>query len=86
MIRIYSKEGCKYCDMAKQLADASSIKYEEMTVGATIKHDVDRIDFMNQFPDIRTLPLIVKVDSNGEISERIGGYAEFSNYVQVGAL
>jgi len=86
MIRIYSKEACKYCAMAKELAASAEIEYEEMTVGPTANHDIDRIDFMNQFQTVRSLPLILKVNAEGEITETIGGYTEFKEKVDSDAL
>ena len=86
MIRIYSKDNCGFCQRAKALADSEELRYEVKTVGATLKEDVDRIDFMNQFPTVRTMPHIVKVDEDGEITETIGGYTEFEKALADGNL
>ena len=63
---IYSKPGCGYCEMAKQLATAKGCEVEYLMMG----QDFGAKQMFELFPSARTLPQIL-VDG-----EAIGGYTE----------
>ena len=61
---IYSKDNCPWCDRAKELMNSKGTEYREIKIG----HDITRESFMEQFPNVRTVPYIL-------ISEEVtGGY------------
>lgn len=68
MIVIYSKKDCPNCIKAKALAK----DYTEVMMG----EDISREDFMQLFPDARTVPQII-IDG-----KRIGGYTELVEYLK----
>lgn len=72
MIKIYSKANCKWCVRAKELATENEIEFEEVVIGTDIK----RVDFLNLFPGVGTVPQIL----NGE--DLIGGYEKFAEWVE----
>ena len=63
---IYSKPGCGYCEMAKNLAEMKGCEVQYLMMG----QDYDAKTMMEQFPTGRTFPQII-VDDN-----KIGGYSE----------
>ncbi len=63
-ITVYSKTNCPYCVKAKALLAFRGKEYTEVLVGV----DMLREDFMDTFPDVRTVPFIV-IDG-----VKIGGY------------
>lgn len=67
---IYSKRQCPYCDKAKALFNIKGQEYTESIIG----EDIIREDFMELFPDVRTVPLIF-IDG-----KRIGGYEQLREY------
>jgi glutaredoxin len=68
---IYTKANCTYCVKAKALFTIKNIQYVETVIG----EDILREDFISLFPDVRSVPLIF-IDG-----ERIGGYDEFTKYL-----
>lgn len=72
---IYSKADCPYCVRAKTLLNAKGIMFTETVIG----RDVLREDFMEMFPDQKSVPLIF-IDGN-----RIGGYTELVEHFNNGA-
>lgn len=68
---IYTKPACPYCDYAKTLMMNKRVDYTESVIGK----DVLREEFMEMFPDQRTVPLIF-IDG-----EKIGGYNELKEYL-----
>lgn len=68
---IYTKPACPYCDYAKTLMMNRRVDYTESVIGK----DVLREEFMEMFPDQRTVPLIF-IDG-----EKIGGYNELKEYL-----
>ena len=68
---IYTKPACPYCDYAKTLMRNKRVEYTESVIGK----DVLREEFMEMFPDQRTVPLIF-IDG-----EKIGGYNELKEYI-----
>ena len=70
-VEMYSKPQCRYCDMAKALAEQ---KGHDLTVKMLDK-DFNRSQLMETFPTARTFPQII-VDG-----EKIGGYTEYKALV-----
>lgn len=65
-IIVYTKDNCPYCDRAKMLLDLKQLDYTQMKLG----QDLTREEFMNLFPDVKTMPFIIIDD------EHVGGYNE----------
>lgn len=61
---IYSKDNCPWCDRAKELMYSKNTEYREIKIG----RDITREEFMEQFPNVRTVPYIL---INEEVT---GGY------------
>jgi glutaredoxin len=61
---VYSKDNCPYCVKAKALLSRNKYSYEEVVVGK----DILREEFLTQFPDQRTVPLVFVE------GEKVGGY------------
>lgn len=61
---VYSKDNCPYCVRAKALLTRNNVAYEEVVIGK----DILREDFMSEFPEQKTVPLIFVE------GERVGGY------------
>jgi glutaredoxin len=61
---IYSKDNCPWCDRAKELMNSKGDQYDEIKIG----RDITRDEFMEQFPNVRTVPYIIV---NKEVT---GGY------------
>lgn len=53
---IYSKVGCPSCTKAKQLIDMRGDSYSETVIGV----DISREEFMETFPDIKSVPYIIE--------------------------
>lgn len=61
---VYSKDNCPYCVKAKALLSLNNYSYEEVVIGK----DILREEFLTQFPDQRTVPLVFVE------GEKVGGY------------
>ena len=72
MIRVYGRENCNYCRLAKELLDRIGINYAYSTIG----EDVGIDEIKNLFPTARTVPI---VEVNGKW---IGGYNELKQYIE----
>jgi len=66
MIEIYTKQSCTYCMQAKILLKGLGIEFTESRIGNNITRD----EFVEKFPDARTVPHIV-IDGVS-----IGGYEQ----------
>jgi thioredoxin reductase (NADPH) len=66
VIEIYTKQNCIYCMQAKTLLKVLGIEFTESRIGNNITRD----EFVEKFPDARTVPHIV---INGV---SIGGYEQ----------
>ena len=66
MVKIYGKDNCAFCIMAKTLCEQKGVEYEYLSMGPDYSTDV----FFETFPGARTFPQI-QVDG-----ENIGGYTE----------
>lgn len=69
-ILIYSKDNCPSCIKAKALLTREGLDYLEVKVGI----DILREDFLSEFPNQKTVPLIF---INGE---QINGYEKLVEY------
>lgn len=65
-IRIFSKPDCTYCNQAKNLLNSKGYSFTEFVIG----QDVTREEFMESFPNVKTVPYII-VGNN-----HIGGYKQ----------
>lgn len=65
-IRIFSKPDCIYCNQAKNLLNSKGYSFTEFVIG----QDVTREEFMESFPNVKTVPYII-VGNN-----HIGGYKQ----------
>lgn len=61
---MYSKDACPWCDRAKELIAAKGDEFEEFKIGRELTRD----EFVEQFPNVRTVPYIMLGD------KIIGGY------------
>ena len=68
---IYSKDQCPYCDKAKALLTIRKIEFTESKIG----RDVTREEFIEMYPDQKTVPLIF-IDGN-----KVGGFNELEKYL-----
>lgn len=68
MITVYTKDNCPYCIKAKALLSSENIEYTERRIGI----DITRDDFLEAFPNARTVPQIVFDE------ELIGGYDDLA--------
>lgn len=73
MITIYTRDGCSFCDKAKQIMNENNMKYAEMIIGENIQRE----DVIQKFPNIKLLPIIVNVDGT-----LLGGYDDLVKYMQ----
>ena len=72
MYTIYSKPSCGYCSQAKDLLEQNKLEFEYKQLGTHYSLD----EFMELFPDTRSLPMIVK---DGEV---IGGFSNLVEYLK----
>lgn len=63
-ILVYTKDSCPFCDQAKTLLRMKDQRFQEMKIG----RDITREQFVDTFPDVRTVPFII-IDG-----EKVGGY------------
>ena len=63
-IKIFSKPDCPYCEAAKRLLDSKDLGYDEFIIGS----DLTREDFLDRFPNVRTVPFILFGN------RKVGGY------------
>ena len=73
---VYSKPGCPSCDNAKMLIAARGDVYIENVIG----RDVSREEFMEMFPAVRTVPLILEEEAG-----TIGGYTDLVEWYEESA-
>ena len=66
MVKIYGKENCAYCSMAKQLCESKGVEFEYLM----LDEDYTQEEFFETFPGARTFPQIIKDGEN------IGGFME----------
>lgn len=68
---IWSKDNCKFCDMAKNLLSMKKIEYEENKIG----YNYTREDLLKVVPNARSVPQIFVDD------KLIGGYEELKRFL-----
>lgn len=68
MITVYTKENCPHCVKAKNLLGGYGLEYAEITIGK----DISREDFLEMFPNVRTVPQVVMH------GEHVGGYEDLA--------
>lgn len=73
MFVVYSKPGCPSCVNAKSLIDASGDVYIENVIG----RDVSREEFMEMFPSVKSVPLIIEQEA-----DVIGGYTDLVEWYE----
>jgi len=61
---------CAFCVMTKTLLRHHEVEFEEIVIG----EDIDKEEFRNKFPDIRTVPAIFS-------DEYIGGYHQLEERI-----
>ena len=77
-VKVYSKDNCKYCVLAKELLKQHNIPYEE----ELINNYNERIEFYEKYTDeeegvlVNTMPQIFINDN------RIGGFTELNKYLK----
>lgn len=71
MIKLYTREGCVYCNRAKTLLDGNNIEYDEIEIGKTITRD----EVIAKFPNIKTLPIVT------EDEILVGGYDQLVDHL-----
>ena len=72
MIKIYGKPDCLFCTKAKNLCDNYNLTYEYYEIGTDISREV----LLEEFPNARTVPLIVISGT------KIGGYDQLLAYLE----
>lgn len=55
---VYTQENCPACLFTKAKLNAQNIPFREIKIGT----DITREDFLEQFPDVRTVPYVVDED------------------------
>lgn len=69
-IEIYSKPSCTYCINTKMFLQSKGLEFTEFTIGK----DLTRNEFLEKFPDARSVPQIL---IDGVL---IGGYEQVKQY------
>ena len=67
-VKVFSKENCPYCDMAKRALEQAEVPFESQTLGV----DFEREFVVENYPQARQFPII---EVNGEY---LGGFQELS--------
>lgn len=73
MITMYSKDNCPWCVRAKDLMNVKDEEYTEIKIG----RDITREEFMEQFPNVRSVPFFIT--SSGS---QITTYEELKAFVE----
>lgn len=55
MITLYSKQDCPNCILMKSEFERTNTPYTEIMIG----RDITREEFMEQFPQVRSVPFVV---------------------------
>ena len=71
-IEIYTRDGCTFCEMAKELIKSKNVSYTEYNIGY---HPHHKEELLQRSPNVKTLPQIFIR------GQHIGGYKELQeNY------
>lgn len=76
MIKVYTKNGCPFCDRAKMLLNQKGAAFEEIALGS----DVEKIAELVSRTGMKTLPQIFIND------QLIGGYDDLKSMDDSGKL
>jgi glutaredoxin len=71
MVKIFGKDNCAYCTMAKNLCEQKGVDYEYLKLGDDYQQD----EFFETFPGARTFPQI-QIDGGN-----IGGFMELKELI-----
>ena len=86
---VYSKDNCKYCDLAKKLLSDNNLEYSQIL----LNNESERLEFYEKYTDeeegtlVNTMPQIF-VDNNdnnndnSNYNKRIGGYTDLVKYLE----
>lgn len=78
---VYSKDNCKYCDLAKKILSDNNLQYSEVL----LNNDNERLEFYERYTDeeegtlVNTMPQIFE---NSNSNKRIGGYSDLIKYLE----
>lgn len=75
MITLYSKHGCHYCAMAKEVLKIKGRTYDEVIISDDSNGDISREDFMRLFPMVKNLPYVL------EDGKPLGGYTDLIDHL-----
>lgn len=73
MFSVYTRDGCSFCEKAKNLLNQNNLQYTEYSIGKNILRE----EVLQKFPGIKMLPIIV--DVNGTL---VGGYEDLVTHLQ----
>ena len=79
---VYSKDNCKYCDLAKKLLTDNNLEFSVIL----LNNDNERLQFYEKYTDeeegtlVNSMPQIFEYDN--DINRRIGGYSDLVKYIQ----
>jgi glutaredoxin 1 len=73
MITIYAKNDCKWCTLAKDLAESRGLSYEYRNVDDDFQF---LLELSSLKPDVKTLPQIWWNDKH------VGGYTDFAAEIE----
>lgn len=94
VIKIYSKKGCKYCDLTKLLCKIYNLKYDEVIVSnntektnmlMTIYEKVSNLEKYKEYVENGSLNTLKELHSFPQIiinGRYIGGYKEFNEFTR----
>lgn len=77
-ILIYSKNNCKYCDLAKELLNSKNIDFKIMD----LSDDEQRIEFYEEHSDLESNIIVNTMPQIFINNRRIGGYNELVEYIK----
>jgi glutaredoxin 3 len=67
---VYTKNDCRFCESAKLLLTIKQVSYKTVCIG----EDISREEFIDMFPDQKSVPLIF-IDE-----KKVGGYDDLKRY------
>lgn len=73
MFSVYTRDGCSFCEKAKNLLNQNNLQYTEYSIGKNILRE----EVLQKFPGIKMLPIVV--DVNGTL---VGGYEDLVTHLQ----
>lgn len=85
---VYTKNGCPWCDKAKQLLQSKGYQYNERLVGINATKDEiqQRVNSLGVNAEIRTVPQIFLLGEDGSGDRYIGGFDELNRQVSGGVI